>query len=179
MDVAVCPSTNWIRHHPKAVWPGSFRFPNHRAMCIFSAWRLAHAVKKADCSRWPLHQVLWTGTAGFLLENAHLFDWNAGELCLNEGMSSFYADFSATGLAGRIAQGMALLFLEDKGYAYVGRFETEWKQRAATQNKRWPAGKKKAPDFIAENGRKEWVLAESKGSFASPGKQAEYKGSFE
>ncbi|WP_337137935.1 hypothetical protein [Sphingomonas aquatica] len=45
-------------------------------------------------------------------------------------MSSFYADFSGSGFAGRIAQGMALLFLEDKGYAYVGRFETEWTQRA-------------------------------------------------
>lgn len=142
----------------------------------FSAWRLAHAVKKADCARWPSSQVLWTGTAGFLLENAHLFDWNTGELCLNEGMSSFYADFSATGLAGRIAQGMALLFLEEKGYAYVGRFESEWKRRAATQNKRWPAGKKKAPDFIAENESKEWVLAESKGSFASPDSKPNIKG---
>lgn len=142
----------------------------------FGAWRLAHAIKKADCTRWSSSQALWVGAAGFLLENTHLFDWSASELRLNDGMATFFADFSSSSLAGRIAQGMALLFLEDRGYAYVGRFETEWKQRAATQNKQWPAGKKKAPDFIAENGQKEWVLAESKGGFSSPGKKPPIKG---
>lgn len=142
----------------------------------FSAWRLAHAVKKADCLRWPTAPIRWIGATGFLLENGHMFDWTASEWCLNEGMSSFYADFSGSGMAGRIAQGMALLFLEDKGYAYVGRFETEWKQRAATQNRQWPTGKTKAPDFIAENGQKEWVLAESKGGFSSPRTKPPIKG---
>ncbi|TPI12224.1 hypothetical protein FJW06_17650 [Mesorhizobium sp. B4-1-3] len=142
----------------------------------FSAWRLAHAVKKADCLRWQTAPIRWVGAAGFLLENGHLFDWTTSEWCLNDGMSSFYADFSGSGLAGRIAQGMALLLLEDKGYAYVGRFETEWRQRAATQNRQWPAGKTKAPDFIAENGQKQWVLAESKGGFSSPGKKPPIKG---
>ncbi|WP_286880228.1 hypothetical protein [Sphingomonas sp.] len=142
----------------------------------FSAWRLAHAVKKADCLRWPTAPIRWVGATGFLLENGHLFDWTASEWCLGEGMSSFYADFAGTGIAGRIAQGMALLFLEDNGYAYVGRFETEWKRRAATQNRQWPADKTKAPDFIAENGQKEWVLAESKGGFSAPGKKPPIKG---
>lgn len=142
----------------------------------FSAWRIAHAVKKADCLRWPTAPIRWVGATGFLLENGHLFDWTASEWRLREGMSSFYADFSGSGMAGRIAQGMALLFLEDNGYAYVGRFEAEWKQRAATQNKQWPAGKTKAPDFIVENAQKEWVLAESKGGFSSPGKKPPIKG---
>ena len=142
----------------------------------FSAWRLAHAVKKADCLRWQTAPIRWVGATGFLFENGHLFDWTANEWCLNKGMSSFYADFSGSGMAGRIAQGMALLFLEDNGYAYVGRFETEWTQRATTQNRQWPAGKTKAPDFIAENGQKEWVLAESKGGFSSPGKKPPIKG---
>jgi hypothetical protein len=135
----------------------------------FSAWRLAHAIKKADCLRWPTAPIRWAGAFGFLLENSHMFDWTATEWCLNQGMSKFYADFSGSSMAGRIAQGMALLFLEDRGYAYVGRFETEWKQRAATQNRQWPAGKTEAPDFIAENEQKQWVLAEAKGGFASPG----------
>lgn len=151
-------------------------FPKSSGDVTFSAWRLAHAIKKADCARWPSSQILWAGATGFLLENTHLFDWSNGELCLHDGMANYYADFSASGLAGRIAQGMALLFLEEKGYAYVGRFETEWKRRAATQNKSWPAGKKKAPDFIAENEKKEWVLAESKGGFASPESKPNVKG---
>ena len=151
-------------------------FPASCGDVSFSAWRLAHAIKKADCARWPDTQPHWTSTAGFLLENAQLFDWGGSELCLREGMADFYADFSASGLAGRVAQGMALLFLEEKGYAYVGRFETEWKRRAAAQNKAWPAGKKKAPDFIAENAKKEWVLAESKGGFASADAKPNIKG---
>ena len=151
-------------------------FPDSSGNVSFSAWRIAHAIKKADCARWPSSQVLWAGASGFLLENAHLFDWGTNELSLKDGMADFYADFSASGLAGRVAQGMALLFLEEKGYSYVGRFETEWKRRAATQNKSWPTGKKKAPDFIAENEKNEWVLAESKGGFASPDSKPNIKG---
>lgn len=151
-------------------------FPVSSGDMNFSAWRLAHAIKKADCLRQPSSQVLWTAAVGFLLENAHLFDWSAEELRLNEGMAASLADFSNSSLAGRIAQGMALLFLEEKGYVYVGRFEYEWKRRAANQSKSWPAGKKKAPDFIAENGKQEWVLAESKGGFASPASNPNIKG---
>lgn len=142
----------------------------------FSAWRLAHAIKKADCLRWPSAPIRWAGATAFLLENGHLFDWSASEWCLNEGMSQFYADFTGTGMAGRIAQGMALLFLEDNGYAYVGRFETEWRQRATTQDRQWPADKTKAPDFIAENAQHDWVLAESKGGFSSSGTKPPIKG---
>lgn len=151
-------------------------FPAASGNVSFSSWRLAHAIKKADCARWPSSRILWTGTTGFLLENAHLFDWGSSELSLNDGMADYYADFSASGLAGRIAQGMALLFLEDKGYAYIGRFEAEWKRRATAQNKSWPTGKKKAPDFIAENENKEWILAESKGGFASHDDKPNIKG---
>ena len=128
--------------------------------------------KKADLAQCPSFQPLWAGAAGFLLENAQFFDWEADKFCLNAGMSNFYADFSRSGLTGRIAQGMALLLLEEKGYAYVGRFETEWKSRAAKRNKSCPP---KKPDFIAENRQKEWVLAESKGSFVSPGNKPNIK----
>jgi hypothetical protein len=71
---------------------------------------------------------------------------------------------------------MALLFLEDDGYAYVGRFETEWTQRATTQNREWPAEQSKAPDFIVENAQNEWVLAESKGGFSSHNNMPPIKG---
>lgn len=152
-------------------------FPNSSGNVSFTSWRLAHAIKKADCARWSSSQSLWAGVAGFLLENAQFFDWEADKFCLNAGMSNFNADFSRSSLTGRIAQGMALLFLEKKGYAYIGRFETEWKKQAAKQNGSCPPDKKKMPDFIAENGQKERVLAESKGSFVSPGRKPYIKGS--
>lgn len=151
-------------------------FPDASGHVKFSAWRLAHAIKKADCLRLPAPPILWTGAVGFIMENGHLFDWAKGEFSLHNGMANHYADFSGSSLAGRIAQGMALLFLEEKGYAYVGRFETEWKKLALAQNKPWPTGKTKAPDFIGENAKKEWVLAESKGGFASPDSKPNIKG---
>lgn len=149
-------------------------FPNSSGNLSFTSWHLAHAIKKADCARWSSSQPLWLETAGFLLENAQFFDWEADKFCLNAGMLSFNADFSRSSLTGRIAQGMALLLLEEKGYAYVGRFETEWKNQAAKQNKSCLPDKKK-PDFIAENEQKEWVLAESKGSFVSPESRPDIK----
>ena len=152
-------------------------FLNSSGNLSFTSWRLAHAIKKADCARWSSSQPLWLETAGFLLENAQLFDWGASKFCLNAGMSNFNADFSGSSLTGRIAQGVALLFLEEKGYTYVGRFATEWKNRAAKQNKPCPPGNNKEPDFIAENAQKEWVLAESKGSFVSPGSKPNIKDS--
>lgn len=151
-------------------------FPASSDHIGFSAWRLAHAIKKADCARWRSSSSLLIGTAGFLLENAHLFHWDDNQLSLNEGMADYFADFSATSLSGRIAQGMALLFLEEKGYTYIGRFESEWTRRAVAQDKSWPAGKKKAPDFIAENAERDWVLAESKGGFARRERKPNIKG---
>lgn len=150
-------------------------FPNSSGNLSFTSWRLAHAIKKADCARWSSSQPLLLETAGLLLENAQLFDWEADRFCLNAGMSNFYADFSRSSLTGRIAQGMALLLLEEKGYAYVGRFETEWKNQAAKQNKSCPPDMKRKPDFIAENAQREWVLAESKGSFVSSGRRPNIK----
>ncbi|MCB9972624.1 MAG: hypothetical protein H6847_14030 [Hyphomonas sp.] len=150
--------------------------PNSSVQLGFSAWKLAHAIKKADCARWRANAPLFVSASGFLIENAQLFAWNGEALALNDGASEFLADFSGTSLAGRVAQGMALLFLESKGYSYVGRFEAEWKKRAATQNKAWPKGKMKAPDFIAENAQKEWILAESKGGFPKPEGKPNIKG---
>lgn len=141
----------------------------------FDAWRLFHAVTKADYLQRPAPSDVWTRARGTLIENNDLFDWNENNWRLKEGKSAFYADSTRTGISGRIGQGMALLFLEDRGYAYVGRFESEWKQRAATQDRQWPAERRKAPDFIAENVAKQWVLAESKGGFSPRGKQPPIK----
>ena len=133
------------------------------------AWRLAHAVKKADCARWPTSRILWPSATGFLLENIHLFDWNSANLRLASGMSGCYADFSRTSLSGRIGQGMALLFLEKKGYSYVGRFTALYPRCGSAS---------KTPDFVVENNLKEQVLAEAKGRFVPPNDSPEIKKNF-
>jgi hypothetical protein len=150
--------------------------PGSAEVMEFNAWRMAHAVKKADCLRWQSAHFLGLKTAGFLLENACLFDWQADDLRLNSGAAKELADFSRTSLAGRVGQGMAVLFLEEKDFSYVGRFESEWQKRATAQNGSGPVGNPKQPDFIAENRQKQWVLAESKGSFASCGGKTSVKG---
>ena len=137
-------------------------FSEQRASLSFSAWRFAHAVKKAECTRWSSSRILWPESIGFLFESIHLFNWNSTEFRLNSGMSDFYADFSRTSLSGRVGQGMALLFLEDRGYLYVGRFSAKRKLR-------------RSPDFVIENSQKEQALAEAKGSFVSLGKGSNVK----
>ena len=142
----------------------------------FSAWGLAHAIKKADCARWPSPNIGCREIVGHIAEHAALFDWGKLPLCLKDGMSTFYFDSSRSSLAGRIGQGMALLFLEKKGYNYVGRFETVWRSRAATKKKRQTASKFKAPDFIVADASNNWVLAEAKGGFVPPETNPNIKG---
>ena len=87
-------------------------------------------------------------------------------------MSDFYADFSRTSLSGRIGQGMALLFLEERGYSYVGPFSTIIKQYRKVK------GRKRYPDFVVENKNhwKERAVAETKGKFVSPCSPSNIKG---
>ena len=143
----------------------------------FRAWRLAHAVKKADCARWPFPKNVWLGAAGFLLEHKHLFDWNSGELRLNAGMAGYYADFTRTSTSGRIAQGAALLFAEDRGYSYVGRFEAELQRNNQKQLSRSTQRRSgRLPDFIVEDGAKRRALIEAKGKFVPLGSTPDIKG---
>lgn len=151
------------------------------------AWRLFHAVKKADCARRVPHLFLVLGSMGLLLEHSFLFRWNADNLRLGNGMADFYADFSRTSLSGRIAQGMAYLFMEERGYAFGERFPTflkrmkgqpgydpAWRTRNAWRNAN---GKnpRKTPDFLFETRLGETALVESKGSFVVTGTRPNIK----
>lgn len=126
----------------------------------FSGWRLAHAVKKADYLKrppfWFLSQV------GFFLEQMSTLDWRQDNLRLFKGMSRAYPDFTGTSLAGRIGQGVAILFMEDAGYAFVGHYP-----RSAS---------KPGPDFVFENNSGVHALVEAKGSFVKPAREQNIKG---
>lgn len=143
----------------------------------FNSWRLAHAIMKADCARWPYSNLLRVRSVGFLLEYVDMLDWDSSELRLSPGMTDYYADFSRTSIAGRIGQGMALLFLEDEGYTYVGRFETIINQFGSGRSSSVPSknGIKK-PDFVVESGVGKLALAEAKGSFVPVGGYVNIKG---
>lgn len=143
----------------------------------FSAWRLAHAVKKADCARWPFATNLSLGAAGFLLEHIHVFDWISRELRLEAGMAKYYADITRSSISGRVAEGMSLLFLEDRGYSYLGRFDVVLQEFARNQGAGL-AGRKRQrlPDFIFANGSQEIALVEAKGKFVSTERSPDIKG---
>lgn len=140
--------------------------------------RLAHAIIKADCARRaPLH-ILDAGASGFLLEHKYLFEWHPDNLRLAESMAAFYADFSRTSLSGRIAQGMAILFMEERSFPFVERFATALRLIKAGKHPRVRLSgnvPSKIPDFIFQeggNGTGEFALVESKGGFVDPKEDA-------
>lgn len=127
----------------------------------FSGWRLAHAVKKADCLRQAPYA--FAQRLGFLLEQLPTIDWRRGNLRLLPGIATAYADFTGTSLAGRIGQGLAILLMEELGHTFVAHYPRI-------------AGKK-GPDFVFERSDdRTRVLAESKGSFVAPHSQPNIKG---
>ncbi|WP_149363174.1 hypothetical protein [Rhodanobacter sp. T12-5] len=153
----------------------------------FSMWRLAHAVKKAECVNPVLASMANSMTLGFLLENQHLFDYSGTQFNLADGAASYLDDFSQTGLTGRVAQGFALLQMENEGYAFVGRFDTFRKKCGVAvptvpSRRRNRLGKLipkriRSPDFVVETKSGDRALVESKGSFLNGGKVADIKGS--
>ena len=140
----------------------------------FSSWRLAHAVKKAECACWPLIKNRLVGALGFFLENSHVIDWGSKSFSLQRGMARYYSDFSSTSLSGRIAQGLTLLTFEEMGYSYVGRFETIKKTLPIQDQERLDQYGNETPDFIVEK-LNEWVLLESKGGFVLPRSKPNFK----
>lgn len=164
--------------------------PTHRGTLDFTLWELFHASKKAELlNARPAAAVVVSALAS-LVEHFDLFA-NAPQLKLRDGHASLYADFSSTSLAGRLAQGMALLFMQSRGFAYVERMEALLNR--ALRRRNYTPGTlapgviglssttglpTQDPDFIFEGrgGRNDLALAESKGSFAIPTHSPNIKG---
>lgn len=126
-----------------------------------TGWRLAHAVKKADCLRQMPFEFLQR--LGFFLEHLPALDWRRGNLRLLPGVASAYADFAGSSLAGRIGQGVALLFMDARGYSFAAHYP----RVAGTPG----------PDFIFEKHSTtiDRILVEAKGSFVAPTVQPNIK----
>lgn len=153
----------------------------------FTMWRLAHAVKKAECVNPVIASMANPMALGFLLENQHLFDYSGPQFNLADGAASYLDDFSRTGLTGRLAQGFALLQMENEGYAFAGRFDT-FRKKCGVAVPTVPSKRKdrfgkripkriRSPDFVVEKRSGDRALVESKGSFLDSGKVADIKGS--
>ena len=126
----------------------------------FDGWRLAHAVKKAECLRQMPFEFIQR--LGFILEHLPTLDWRRGNLRLQPGVARAYADFAGSSLAGRIGQGIALLFMEAREYAFAAHYP----RAAGTPG----------PDFIFEKiDREDRALVEAKGAFVAPDVQPNIK----
>ncbi len=119
----------------------------------FSAWRLAHAVTKADFLRRLPFQFLYP--VGFLLQQVGTLDWRQDPLRLFRDVTRGYTDFVGTSLAGRIGQGVAILLMEGEDYSFIGPYP-----RRSNES---------GPDFLFEHRGRTRALIEAKGSFVEPG----------
>src|SRR4051812_41428660 len=107
---------------------------------------------------------------GFLLENGHMFGRDSQNLRLAEDAIGLLDDFSQAALAGRIGQGLSLLYMEAQGYAFVARFSAF----CAAANVSIPQHSQ-TPDAVFENGKKDRALVESKGGFVGRSDVADIK----
>lgn len=145
------------------------RLPNSPDFCnlttkqpdlAFSGWGLAHAIVKADYldRRNPTMPGL-----GFLLQAGNLIDFCASPIQLKVGASKALNDFSLTSLAGRVGQGLAILYGHRLGLNFSAHLRTHVESLPIGSPGAKHKGKAMA-DFLFANGNKT-VLIESKGSF--------------
>lgn len=121
--------------------------------------RLAHAVVKAD---YLIARNYALPSLGFLLQMDQIIDFtSATNLKLVAGASSILADVTQSSLAGRVGQGLSILFAEARGYNFLGHLSSDPSvsaHPAATRPKR-------LADFLFEHANRSRMILESKASF--------------
>jgi hypothetical protein len=157
--------------------------PNPRHHLHISAWRLYHAAKKAELAYSFTTQQIDHLACCFANEHHEAFRWNGQELRLTSGVTDMYESAAQASRARLIGEGMLLLAMQHKGYAFWDRLDLlvkralrkqalkhpESVQRARAIRKRLAArGNRKRCDFVLENAQRETALAEAKGAFCSP-----------
>lgn len=128
----------------------------------FTGMQLAHAVVKAD------HLDYANPTLpgiGFLLQSHRIIDWSSPQLCLRPGASTLLTDFVRTSMAGRIGQGLALLFMQSKGYAQAMHLHA-YLESMCIRTSDGAGRRQPVADFLCEGPAAARALAESKASFA-------------
>ena len=135
-------------------------FATSRGRLTFSGLRLAHAILQAEFASPPnpfLQQ------AGFLLESTGYLDFHHDNLRLLERKDEAGRDFTPSTYAGRLAQGLSILFAETQNYNFKALIAE------LPEAQPFLAGKKeKAADFVFEAASGQRMILESKGSFSMP-----------
>jgi hypothetical protein len=126
----------------------------------FSGWGLAHAIVKAD---YLDRRNLTMPGLGFLLQAGNLIDFSKSPIELKVGTSKALNDFSLTSLAGRVGQGLAILYGHRLGLNFNAHLRSYVESPPIGSPGATHKGEAMA-DFLFANGNKT-VLIESKGSF--------------
>ena len=145
------------------------RLPNSPDFCkltaklpnlAFSGWSLAHAIVKAD---YLDHRNLTMPGLGFLLQAGNLIDFSKSPIELKVGTSKALNDFSLSSLAGRVGQGLAMLYGHRLGLKFCAHLRSYVESLPARSPAAIHKGNAMADFLFADNNKT--VLIESKGSF--------------
>jgi hypothetical protein len=121
---------------------------------------LAHAVVRAD---FLVAQNFLLPGLGFILQMDQIIDFRSStNLRLLPGASSILGDVSQSSLAGRIGQGLSILFAESLGYSFCHHLSSDTIVRAHLAR----TGPVRVADFMFENSTKDRMILESKASFS-------------
>lgn len=124
--------------------------PNSCSHMHFNLWNLAHATIKADLVTNTNISLL--RRFAFLIDTTEFIASNTSNFKLRKQPIDNLSDFVRTGYTGRIAQGLAVLLMEDMNYTYISKPPISCAQKCA--------------DFLfQQNGR--YALVESKGTYSA------------
>lgn len=140
--------------------PNWANFAQNNGPLELTGIRLAHAVVRADFLQL---QSFLLPSLGFVLQMDQIIDFrSSSNLRLLPGASSILSDVSQSSLAGRIGQGLSILFAEKLGYSFCHHLSSDPNVRAHLAG----SGPARVADFMFENGTKDRMILESKASFS-------------
>jgi len=126
----------------------------------FSGCRLAHAVVKAD---YLDRRNLMMPGVGFLLQACSTIDFGKSPIELKSGASKALNDFSLSSMAGRVGQGLAILYGHKMGLKFAAHLRSHVESLPAGSTGAAHKNAAMADFLFASN--QQTVLVESKGSF--------------
>lgn len=131
---------------------------------LFNGWELAQAVIKAD---FLINRNSLLPSLGFLLHLESIVDFRrATDLRLVPGSPATLNDITRTSLTGRLAQGLSILFAQQKGYRFAGHLASDPAVQAHLASIKSKTKTKRVADFLFEGVNNNRMILESKGSFS-------------
>lgn len=177
--------------NPILARPGRIRpFPEHAGPLKVTAWSFYHAVKKAELTCSFSSQDVDTLANCYAVEHHAMFQWNNNNLRLTAGTIDHYEIAARSSRSRLIGEGMLLLTMQWRRYAFWDRFDVLVKRALRKQLIQHPESVRRAraikarllnrkndqrSDFVLENRAKETAIAEAKGSLVSPGESSRIK----